>query len=67
VTDVNGFARTMSGADTDRLAQAQADRAEADTISRLQRLIRLRDTIDDAVRHAEAHQRLENALRYGRG
>jgi hypothetical protein len=41
-----------------------ADRVEAENIRRYRRLITLRDTIDEAVRRADAQHRLESALRY---
>jgi hypothetical protein len=40
-----------------------ADRVEAENIRRYRRLITLRDTVDKAVRRADAQHRLENALR----
>lgn len=41
-----------------------ADRSEDESIRRYQRMITLRNTIDEAVRRAEARLRLENALRH---
>ena len=42
-----------------------ADRAEAESIRRFEQLSSLGHAVAEAVRRADAHLRLEHALRYG--
>lgn len=44
--------------------QSMADHAELHNIRRLKQFSDLRHVVDDAARRADAHERLELALRY---